>query len=167
MSLDDRDYYREELARKRGLRARQPFGHRPASKTPPPKPSKPPPPPRATPLLDQIIDVNPPVHWGARLDDRKQADGHWPPEPPEPPDDGGIEYRPTLQKAAKRRRWMDRALLTMAATLALIVAALPQVITPRATYGASWHDLVERVAGNVHCTRFEGYVFFVHSRPCQ
>lgn len=29
MSLDDRDYYREELARKRGVRPPQPFGYKP------------------------------------------------------------------------------------------------------------------------------------------
>jgi hypothetical protein len=77
------------------------------------------------------------------------------------------------EMAARRRRvraprWMDgRALVTLAATLAVVIAATPLLMTPRATYGDSWQALADQVAANVHCTRIAGFVIIVRPQPCQ
>jgi len=64
-------------------------------------------------------------------------------------------------------RSIDRALLELLITLAVIVAVTPLLMTPRATYGESWQVLIERVMGNMNCSRTEGGVTVVSGRPCQ
>ena len=76
------------------------------------------------------------------------------------------------EELARRRglpapRRMDRSILALAAALAVIIAAIPLALTPRATYGASWVALAEQVTGNIHCTRTTGFVTHVWLRPCQ
>jgi hypothetical protein len=78
-------------------------------------------------------------------------------------------YRAEMARKGRVRApiWICRTLVTLAMTLAAIIAATPLLMTPRATYAASWEDLAERVAGNVHCTRIAGLVILVRPRPCR
>jgi hypothetical protein len=67
-------------------------------------------------------------------------------------------YRAELRRKRVHRApsWMDRALLELVVTLTVIIAATPWLMTPRATYGAGWQALIERVEGNMRCSRTEG-----------
>ena len=112
MALDDRDYYREELARKRGIRPPGPFG----------RPSVP-----STPLLDQVIAAQvPPSSPPA------------PPEPPPSPPETPLSAArwPWRVGARRRRRAGVMAAVAMAAFVA--VAARPVGLTPRCNGVATW-----------------------------
>ena len=67
----------------------------------------------------------------------------------------------------KPRSIFDRALLELVVTLAVIVAATPWLMTPRATYGESWQALIERVESNMRCTRTQGLLTIVRDWTCQ
>jgi hypothetical protein len=158
MALDDRDYYREELARKRGIRS---GGWRRLPSSPAPKPLTP------TPVLDVIVanatSQEPgvtPARASAAEDDatlpaRVVGVADWPAAPSVP--------------AVWRRRWRQRVRCWRGrlalAFLAIAIATLPPLVTPRCSGLVTWRNspmecwqfsaavLVKRIVASMAATR--------------
>jgi hypothetical protein len=81
-------------------------------------------------------------------------------------------YREDLARRLRRARRQERlsslrGLAAAGAILVAVVAVAPLVMTPRASYQASWRAIAQRVTGNIHCTRIVGFAIHVRPRPCQ
>jgi hypothetical protein len=161
MSLDDRDYYREELAQKRGVRAPAPFGQRTLS---------------TTPMLDGVIaaqSVSPSVSAPVPMSEPTPA-------APEPTHAGRphraiLALRRLVLRRPARRRWLSGAVIAL--VVGGTVLAVPPVLTPRcsgldtwqhepvACWRYSWSALVARIDGNMAATRGWPFIIVRTERP--
>jgi hypothetical protein len=140
--LDDRDYYRQELARKSGGLPSQRLDHRTARTT----------------LLDRIIDQQQVPASSLEAVDQ-----------PTVPSDANYLARLARRLRGLHRLGrlpILRGLAAICTILAAISAAAPLVMTPRATYAESWKALTAQVVGNIYCTRWTGFVIYVRLRRC-
>jgi hypothetical protein len=156
MSLDDRDYYREELARKRGVRPPAPFGQRALSPTP---------------MLDGMIAAQfVPASASAPVPIPEPA-----PAEPEHTLADRLHLHRAVRRLLLRHRWRSGPMLAM--VVIGTVLAVPPVLTPRcsglatwqhepvACWRYSWSALVARMDGNMAATRGWPFIIVRTERP--